>query len=68
MNDSKSVDDMAQRLCDNAIKNTVMMAPNAPADAHWTVLSLMAEGHRRAAKLIDAEAAKFTPASIKNML
>jgi len=61
MHDSNSVDEMAQQLCANAIKNTVEMVPNAPAEAHWTVLSLMAEGHRRAAMLIDAEAAKYAP-------
>ncbi len=68
MKESNSVDAMAHQLCANAVKNTVdskrirhQMEPNTPSEAHWTVLSLMAEGHRRAAKLIDQEAAQYAP-------
>lgn len=58
MIESSSVDDLARQLCANAMKNT-SDAPNE--SVRWTVLSLFAEGHRRAAALIDAEAAKLTP-------
>lgn len=57
MIESSSVDEMARKLCKNAVKN----ASAASNDGlRWIILSLMAEGHKRAAALIDAEAAKLS--------
>lgn len=57
--DSHSVDAMAREIRDSAVNAAPPWADDA---MKWTVLSLIAEGHRRAASLIEAEAAKLSPA------
>ncbi len=50
--ESSSVDMMARKLCKNAVKNSHVASG---ANQQWIILSLMAEGHLRAAALIEKE-------------